>query len=215
MFGRKYAGAVLVILGGVFLVGNLTGADLSLWTWWPSVLIAAGLLSISRGNWKGGLIVVGLFSAILLSNLGVWSIDASALWPILLIAIGVAILLGSRDSSRTEDFDASRKLNVDSIFSESRQNATGKGFTGGNVSATFGSAEVDLTSADIVDGAATVNASVLCGSITLRVPRDWAVDVQSSVMFGSIETKRTEPVEPKARLVVTGSCWFGEIQVTS
>ena len=215
MFGRKYAGAVLVILGGVFLLGNLTGLDLSPWKWWPALLIAAGLLSISKGNWKGGLIVVGLFSAILLSNLGAWSIDFSVLWPVLLIALGAAIFLGGRGASQPENVGASQKLNVDSIFSESNQSATGKGFTGGDVSATFGSAEVDLTSADIVDGSATVNASVLCGSITLRVPRDWAVDIQSSVMFGSIETKRTEPEEPKARLVVTGSCWFGEIQVTS
>ena len=215
MFGRKYAGTVLVILGAVFLLGSITGMDLSLWKWWPALPIATGLLSISKGGWKGGLIVVGLFSAILLSNLGVWSIDISALWPVLLIALGLAIFFGSRQPSRPKAVHASQKLNVDSIFSGSSQNATGKGFTGGNVSATFGSAEVDLTSADIVDGTATVNASVLFGSVNLRVPQDWAVDIQSSVMFGSIETKRPEPLEPKARLVVTGSCWFGEIQVTS
>ena len=215
MFGRRYAGTVLIILGAVFLLGSITGMDLSLWKWWPALLIAAGLLSISKGGWKGGLIVVGLFSAILLSNLGVWSIEVSALWPVLLIALGLAIFFGKHQSSRPKTVDTGQKLNVDSIFSESSQSATGSGFTGGNVSATFGSAEVDLTSAYIVDGAATVNASVLFGSVTLRVPPDWAVDVQSSVMFGSIETKRPEPPEPKARLLVTGSCWFGEIQVTS
>ncbi|MDE2860704.1 MAG: DUF5668 domain-containing protein [Chloroflexota bacterium] len=215
MFGRKYAGAVLVLLGTVFLVGSLTGVDLSLWKWWPALLISAGIVSISKGNWKGGLIVVGLFSAILLSNLGVWSIDVSALWPVLLIALGLAIFFGSKQSSRRDTVDASQKLKVDSLFSESNQQADGDGFTGGTVSATFGSAEVDLRSAVVVGSSATVDASVMFGSVTLRVPPDWAVDIQSSVMFGSIETKRPEPAEPKARLVVTGSCWFGEIQVTS
>ena len=59
MFGRKYAGTVLIILGAVFLLGSITGMDLSLWKWWPALPIAAGLLGISKGGWKGGLIVVG------------------------------------------------------------------------------------------------------------------------------------------------------------
>ncbi len=214
MNNEKLAGLALIILGAVIMFPHIIGFEL-LWQWWPLFPIAAGLVSLRNGNWKGGLIVIAVFSALLFHNLGYFIIDFSTLWPVLIIAIGLALLFGRRPFARVPFANVGQSLDVDSIFSGSRQNATGKGFTGGNVSATFGSAEVDLTSADIVDGAATVNASVLFGSVSLRVPQDWAVDIQSSVMFGSIETKRPEPPEPKARLVVTGSCWFGEIQVTS
>ena len=111
--------------------------------------------------------------------------------------------------------DAGEELKVESIFSESNQSAAGKGFRGGSVSATFGSAEVDLRSAEVTEGEATINVSVLFGGIELRVPPDWAVDIRSSVFFGGIESKRPEPSEPRARLVVTGSCWFGGIEITS
>ncbi len=215
MHGQKFAGVVLVILGSVFLLTYLTGGEFNLGQWWPLLPIAAGVASLASGNWKGGLIVIAFFTAFQLHNLGLLDLDFSALWPVLIIVIGLALLFGRRPFAGIPSVNVGEMLNVSSIFSGSSQNATGKGFTGGNVSATFGSAEVDLTSADIVDGIATINASVLFGSVSLRVPRDWAVDIQSSVMFGSIETKRPEPSEPKARLVVTGSCWFGEIQVTS
>ncbi len=215
MNGRKYAGAVLVILGGVFLVGNLTGTDLSLWKWWPALLIAAGLLSVSNGDWKGGLIVVGIFSTILLSNLGVWNIDISRIWPVILIALGLAMFFGIRHSHRAKAADARENLNVGNVFASSSQQAGGEGFTGGDVSATFGSTEVDLSSAEVIDGTATINATVLFGSVNLRVPPDWAVEVRASVTFGHIESKRQEPAEPTARLVIMGSCTFGAIEITS
>ena len=99
MFGRKYAGTVLVILGAVFLLGSITGMDLSLWKWWPALLIAAGLVSLRNGNWKGGLIVIAVFSALLFHNLGYFIIDFSTLWPVLIIAIGLALLFGRRRPS--------------------------------------------------------------------------------------------------------------------
>ena len=49
----------------------------------------------------------------------------------------------------------------------------------------------------------------------IRVPPDWAVDVRSSAAFGSIESKRAEPSDPRARLTVTGSCLFGGILIVS
>ena len=122
--------------------------------------------------------------------LGVLKIDFSSLWPIALIVMGVAISLGRWSFGARSVSDAGEELNAASLFSGSNQFAGSKGFRGGNVSATF-------------------------GSINLRVPPDWAVDIRASAMFGSIETKRPEPSEPMAKLTVTGSCLFGGIQITS
>ena len=215
MHNNRFAGIALIVLGAVFLLPQITGVGFPLWQWWPLLPMAAGLVSLSDGNRRGGLILIAIFSVFLLHNLGVLNIDFSSLWPIALIVMGVAISLGRWSFGARSVSDAGEELNAASLFSGSNQFAGGKGFRGGNVSATFGSADIDLRAADLVEGVASVNASALFGSINLRVPPDWAVDIRASAMFGSIETKRPEPSEPMAKLTVTGSCLFGGIQITS
>ena len=125
------------------------------------------------------------------------------------------MLFGYRGFGTNRASTDDEEINVASLFSENNRTAASDRFRGGNVSATFGSAEIDLRNAEAADGAATVNASVLLGSVRLRVPSDWAVDVRSSATFGSIESQRSEPSEPRATLTVTGSCLFGGIVITS
>ena len=92
MHSQKFAGLVLIILGAIFLLNQFSGGSISLGQWWPVFPLAAGLVSVLGGNWKGGLIVIAVFSAFLLHNLGYLNIDFSALWPVALIVIGAAIL---------------------------------------------------------------------------------------------------------------------------
>ena len=81
------------------------------------------------------------------------------------------------------------------------------------VSAIFGSAEVDLRGTTLEGDAASIEATALFGSLRLRVPNDWAVDVQTTNMFGSFESKRTQPADPKARLSVLATSTFGSIEL--
>ena len=83
------------------------------------------------------------------------------------------------------------------------------------VSAIFGSAEVDLRGATIDGDEAAIEATALFGSLRLRVPDDWAVDVQTTNLFGNFETKRAQPSDPKARLTILASSTFGSIELTS
>ncbi len=167
------------------------------------------------GNWKGGLPIIAVAAAFLLYNLGILGLDGSSLWPVALIAIGAAIIVGYSPFGANRAPEADDELNVACLFSSSNQISASEHFRGGNVSATFGNAEIDLRAAAPIDGVAAVNASALFGQINLRVPPDWAVDVRSSATFGSIESRRAEPSDPRARLTVTGSCLFGGILITS
>ena len=94
MSNQKLVGLALIVLGAVFLLSNVTGIGFPLDKWWPLFPMAAGFLSISSGNWKGGLIIVAIFSVFLVNNLGIIDVDYSSLWPVALIAIGAAIFLG-------------------------------------------------------------------------------------------------------------------------
>ena len=215
MTNNRSVGIGLIVLGALFLVPRASSVELPLGQWWPVFLAVAGLSTALSGNWRGGLAVIAVATAFLLHGLGILGLDGSSLWPVALIVIGAAIIVGYTPFGANRVAEAGDELNVACLFSGSNQIAASEYFRGGNVSATFGNAEIDLRAAAAVDGAATVNASALFGRINLRVPPDWAVDLRSSATFGSIESKRAEPSDPRARLTVTGSCLFGGILITS
>jgi Domain of unknown function (DUF5668) len=83
------------------LLDQLHVLNYSLWSLWPVILIASGLDSmIQNRHFVGPLVVIGLGALFLLGNLGyltvsVWEL-ASRLWPIIIIAVGLDILLGRR-----------------------------------------------------------------------------------------------------------------------
>ena len=215
MAQNRFAGIVLILLGVWFLLPLVSDVELPIREWWPLFLVGIGLASALAGNVRGGLVLIAVGAAFLLFYLDILGPDVASFWPVALIAVGVAMIFGHRRTGSAGAPTAADEINVASLFSESSQTATSDRFRGGHVSATFGTAELDLRNAVAADGEATMNASVLFGSIRLRVPPDWAVDVRSSATFGSIESKRTEPPEPRATLTVAGSCLFGDILITS
>ena len=215
MANNRFAGIVLILLGAWFLLPVVSDVELPIGEWWPLFLVGIGLASVLSGNVRGGLVVIAVGAAFLLFYLDILGSEVASYWPVVLIAIGLLMLFRHRRAGSRGTPTADDEINVASLFSESSPAAASDRFRGGNVSATFGSAELDLRNAEAADGAAAVNASVLFGQVTLRVPPDWAVDVRSSATFGSIESERTEPAEPRATLTVTGSCLFGGIVITS
>ncbi len=96
---------VLILVGGIFLLSNLGMVDEDIWDniWqlWPLILIVIGLDSLFRRNEIAGpVFMIGLGVAFLLSNAGWMSwLDWDVLWrlwPIILIAVGLEIMIGRR-----------------------------------------------------------------------------------------------------------------------
>ncbi|MXW29342.1 MAG: hypothetical protein F4X54_03450 [Chloroflexi bacterium] len=216
---NRLVGVGFIVLGVLFLLPLVTSFEFSFGDWWPLFLILVGLGSLSKGNRKGGLIVIAIGVVFLLNSLGILSVTFWLLWPLALIAVGVAILFGhSRSRAAVEASDAppaGDDLAVSAVFSGSEQRIDSQRFNGGNVSVTFGGAEIDLRGAVIDGDAATVNVNAVFGGVKLQVPPDWAVHVRADSTFGGVEKKRPDPAEPKATLTVTGSCLFGGIEITS
>ncbi len=214
---NKLVGIGFIVLGVLFLLSFVSDFKFSFADWWPLFLILAGVGSISKGSSKGGLIVIAIGVVFLLSNLDILRISFWLLWPVALIAIGISILHGqSRARSSAGDAPlAGDDLAVSAIFSGSNQRIDSQRFNGGNVSVTFGGAEIDLRGAAMDGDSATINVNAVFGGVKLQVPTDWAVDVRADSTFGGVEKKRPDPAEPKATLTVTGSCLFGGIEITS
>ncbi|MBM3143902.1 MAG: hypothetical protein FJ010_02810 [Chloroflexi bacterium] len=96
---------ILILVGVVFLLNNLGLINSvtwdSIWQLWPLIFIAIGLDGLLRRNEiVGPVIMFGLGGVFLLSNYGWLSWDAWEtlwrLWPLLIIAVGLEIIVGRR-----------------------------------------------------------------------------------------------------------------------
>jgi hypothetical protein len=93
-------GVILILLGAVFLLQNLTGFSLDNWwalfilipafgafaTAWNNYRSNGSLTSAGRGSLIGGFILTLIAGAFL------FNLDLGNLWPVILIIIGLAIL---------------------------------------------------------------------------------------------------------------------------
>jgi len=93
-------GALLILLGLVFLLNNFNLVPAGLVQWWPVLILGAGILLLGRGlaeRQGGGLVAGTVLAALggfwLLDNLG--RMDERLFVPVILIALGVGLLLRS------------------------------------------------------------------------------------------------------------------------
>ena len=219
---RITIGLALLVIGSLFLVDHLVAFPFH--KSWPAILMVIGISNflVNPRSWvvSAGLIVAGVI--FLLGTLNVLDVSIGILWPVLLLILGAVILFGGgrRRSRRSRPQNATgaagtSDLNISAFFAGSEQRIGNQNLRSGQVSAIFGSAEVDLRGATIDGDEATIESTALFGSLRLRVPDDWAVDVQTTNLFGNFETKRTQPSDPKSRLTILASSTFGSIELTS
>lgn len=90
-------GLILIAIGGIFLMGNLT--DVPMWTLgrlWPVILIIIGAAKVlwpNEGEGRtAGLPLFGVGCIFLAHNYGVLSLRDS--WPLFIVVAGVSILMG-------------------------------------------------------------------------------------------------------------------------
>lgn len=220
--GRVAIGLVILVLGVLFLVDNYSPWDFPMATLWPIFLIVMGLAGLFRRSgprWMGGVLVV-LGAAFLLDALDVWSFRIWSLWrlwPVILVAVGLRVIFGRRKARahRSSVTSAPDGVNVNSLFGNSEQRIAGP-FSDGRVTAVFGQAVMDMSGAVLPGGEATIDAVSIFGSIMLRVPPDWVLDLRTTNILGSAQDERSGlPVDSTNRLVVTGLTMFGAIEIKS
>lgn len=220
---RIFAGFMIVLIGVIFLLGSLDKIDVGdvFSQYWPMILIFIGLWNIIGSNFRnigGGLILIIIGGIFMLNNFdflgfSVWEV----IWPVLIIGVGLWILFqpGLRRSPKNIPPVSADDINSTSMFSSLKKNIDSKNFRGGRASVTFGELKLDLSAAQLAGGNATVELSVLFGSITVYVPRDWRVVVDDRGFLGSVEVKRDAVAEEAAKstLYIKAGAVLGEIQI--
>lgn len=108
-------------------------------------------------------------------------------------------------------------INAQALFTGIQKRVLSKNFQGGKVSAIFGGTDIDLSQADLADGA-ILNVEVAFGGVKLIVPPHWELQMNVTNIFAGIEDKRMYPQTPtdgSKVLRIYGSIIFGGLEIKS
>ena len=236
MQGRVVFGATFVVIGLFFLFANLDIDLLGVWRdaviSFPMLCVLIGLVFLVRKRWFAGLTILGLGMFLILPLLpydvvpvgfcGKW-------WPVVLIYYGAMMLLFRKvsvpeskenrhiDNMQTTDvtFDEVGMINCRVSCNGERQIYNESVLKGGNIDVNMGGLELDLRNTTLPEGETVLNINVRLGGVSLLVPNNWNVEIQTSGL-GGFADKRTGIVTAEANkklvLVVKAFMGGGEVR---
>ena len=209
----------LIVLVGIVLLADTTGLVNTqfLFDYIPSLFVLLGVYALVRSGFRN---VFGPFVIIVLA--GVWQLTALGVieaaqvvdfWPVFIILFGLSLVLSQFRSPPAKT--GSSHVTGFGIFGGSEKRVTTPEFTGANLTAIFGGAELDLRDAEMTQRPAHVSAIAMFGGVEVTVPEDWNVNIDVLPIFGgaSDERRRTERTHDEVDLVVTGFAAFGGVEV--
>lgn len=208
---------------------------------WQMLLVAVGILSLLRKQKTQGvvLLLIGLF--FLLPRLGGlpflsgWSwlthFNWRNMWPLLLIAVGIIIFIRAttdsssnyrhgedrtyRNTSRATNRSKDGYVYYSLVFRGSENVFLEPEFRGGEIETVFGGMTLDLRKTNLQEGVSVLKLEAVFGGITLLIPPQWNVEVQSECVFGGFKDKRpyTEITGTQSRLILKVGCVFGGAEI--
>jgi predicted membrane protein len=221
--GRMFAGLLIILIGILFLLGNLGRLDVGevFSTYWPLILIFIGIWHLISHEFRSagfGLILIPVGGFFMLVNLDVITGRVWVyLWPLAIIAVGLWLIFRPRFRLFKEKAPEIKEKDLDAfiIFSGIKRRFSTPDFRGGKATALFGGIDLDFSEASLADNKATVDLTAIFGGIEVFVPNDWEVVVDSSSIFGAVEDKHKAPreAEKKATLFIRATVIFGGIEV--
>jgi predicted membrane protein len=210
-----YAGAALIVLGGLLLLDQLRILPDRWFSFWAMVFLGLGLLKIIQSyDWSGRvwgalLLLVGV--AFELDYIGYIDVRLQRLWPMLVIGAGVSLLVRAFGRS-PEPVESSGQVNLFNVMGGGEYRVRTKDFRGGYVTALLGGFQLDLTEADIAESEATLDVTTILGGGEIRVPERWAVVVRGSTFAGGYSVKAREGQVEKT-LVIRGLAVLGGVEI--
>ncbi len=208
MKNNVFIGMIIVAIG-IIIGGN----ELDIWDvnlffngWWTLCIIIPSIVSLFRKEFISGIIGILIGTVLLLSvnDIITWNM----VWPIIIIAIGINIMLPIGLRSKKTKVDPIKKEYV-AIFSGNESKIVGK-LENTALIAIFGGVDLDLREANTEDEI-TINCTCLFGGIDIIAPPNVYFEVKGIPIFGGIENKTHSEGEKKVKVNCT--CIFGGISI--
>jgi len=236
---RFYFGVILIVLGVILILERLnlipeSVADLLIS--WQMLLIGIGGLSLIGGNRTAGTILIVIGGTFMIPELITVPHELRRIYfPLILVAVGIAILMRQRDHHKINSTFKEPIINAP----EEKSNATFNSFNtfddfvifggreifvnsqnlaGGKATSIFGGIEFDLRKAGLQPGGAVIDCVSVFGGCGFKIPMDWNVRNEVTTIFGAFTDKRGETYndryyDPSKTIVIKGVSIFGGIEV--
>ena len=240
---RNVIGIILVVLGGLFLLDSMDVIDFNVARVifsFPAILIILGtvlILNTSRRLLGTFILIAGIFFMIPRIFPYIYY-DSHIVFPVLLIAFGVYIILRKRtyrtpegeykhnqdEQERTTHYKGYDQVSSDrvddvAIFGGGHKIIISDNFKGGNITSIFGGSEIDLKDCKLAPGVNIIDVVAVFGGSNITVPSDWKILIDVLPVFGGFSNKvRRDPnavIDPDRTLLIKGFVLFGGGEVRS
>ena len=219
---RAFFGVTIAAFGGVLLLKNLEIIKFDSWnvfwgTVWAAGLILAGLMTIFSSRRASlrvwGLLLMTIGVSIGLGTYGVINISVWKLfWPVMLIAIGLMVSVGSGGHKRSKKLAADVSGNEKIAIFYGEESRVKGDYAGGSATAIFGGVDLDLRQAKIKDGA-VIDVFTFCGGVSINMPDDVIVKNEVRGILGGSEYKTVSKSSAKKTIILRGECVLGGLEV--
>ena len=228
---RAIIWGVAIIALGVILGGKALGLfnfDIFFDGWWSLFIIVPAAIGLVTEKGKlGSLFMLALGVILLLAAQGVFGDDSwNVAWKMILAAffiiLGVGIIFRSvfradndkEVEKKVKDLGDDKKMDSQvAVFSGSERVYNDEVFSGSNLVAVFGGADLDLRKANFTKDT-VIKAFCLFGGIDIHLPEDVQVKVKSGFIFGGCSDERKgETGKGKYTIYLDAAGGFGGINI--
>lgn len=218
--GSILTGSILILIGFAWVMINLGHIDLNLSEWWPLILIVVGLLNILNHknifSFPGWLLIsLGVIFLLTTNDIVEWD-QIKRFWPAVIIFIGLSLISGpvKRIKRVDDNEDKDNFISGFALFSGLDRKVSSKSFRGGNITAIFGGAEIDLRDAVLSPDGAVIDLMALFGGVDLRLPDGWNIEINSTALFGGVGNKyKSGDPGDENPLVISATAIFGGVEI--
>ena len=195
-------GVVLMLIGIFFLLPklNIVGLDFIANNRWAIVLMVIGIIVICRTIWKQKFH---------------WWHTKYIEWE---SSEKEEHKQKHNNSHQCKSNDKhSGHIDYNCVFTGGVKKMDFKNFSGGEINNVFSGVEIDMSEAQMAEGAHHLELNTVFGGVTIYAPVEWNIEIrQSSHVFGSFVDNRPKPgfeVDEKSKLIIEANAVFGGVEI--
>ena len=155
------------------------------------------------------IVLIVLGTLFFLDNIGLLDMGRIwRFWPLGLVALGVARLMGALEMNWRVPFSGAAPtadtVHEFQLFSGSKRKMESLNFKGGEIRCVFAGCKLDLRRCRIAPGEqAEISVSALFAGVEIKVPEGWQIITQCPAVFGACEDKSLAPRAREWRVAAT------------
>ena len=222
--GNTLWGIVLVVIGVILTLNALDITNINIFFdgWWTLLIIIPSAIElIARENkfWSAVWLIIGILLLLACRDI----LDFDLIWkltiPVLLILVGINLIFKDKidrkmEKKRKELKEKGQQMEeYCATFGEIKEDFSNQEFNGANVTAVFGSVDLDLRKA-VISEDKFVKTSAIFGGIEILTPENVNIKVKSVPIFGATSNKTGRKFDEKLPTIYVDSfCMFGGVDI--